>query len=75
MLNSTPMAVSPKFGQSYHRPSGCLTIAGLSAFLTVGGHGTEGKPKSVAFSHLTGRTVVILMSGFAATTGPWWGSP
>jgi hypothetical protein len=61
-----------------HCPNGAQVsrariIAGLSGFLTVGGHGTGGEPKSVAFPRLTGRTVVILMSAFAATTGPWWG--
>jgi len=36
------------------------------------GHGTGRDPKSDAFSHLTGRTVVIPTSGCVATTGPWW---
>jgi hypothetical protein len=37
------------------------------------GHGKGREPKSGAFPHLTGPTVVILMSALAATTGPGGG--
>jgi membrane associated rhomboid family serine protease len=61
-MASVPVLPSP-FPMSHHRRAVRVRLE----------HANGSKPKSGAFPHLTGRTVVILMSAFAATTGWGWG--
>jgi hypothetical protein len=62
-----PTAVpSSKINNFRALASGCPDSGGL-------GHGNGSEPKSVAFLHLIGPAVVILMSALIATTGPGGG--
>jgi hypothetical protein len=75
---SNPSAASRGTNQAAARGRWELVIGPLPSSLArpphrravrvLDGWGTGREPKSVAFPHLTGRTVVILMSAFAATT-------